>query len=46
MTGISSPYAPENPTLEVNTNIETVEESMRKIKKCVLEKLKYGKLYY
>ena len=46
MTGISSPYeAPENPTLEINTNKETIDESMKKIKKCILEKLKYGKLH-
>ena len=46
MTGISSPYeAPENPTLEIDTNKETIDESMKKIKKCVIEKLKYGKLY-
>ena len=46
MTGISSPYeAPENPTLEINTDIEKIEESIQKIKKCVIEKLKYGKLY-
>ena len=46
MTGISSPYeAPENPTLEINTNKETIDESMQKIKECILEKLKYGKLY-
>ncbi|MBH07782.1 MAG: adenylyl-sulfate kinase [Flavobacteriales bacterium] len=46
MTGISSPYeAPENPTLEINTNKETIDESMQKIKKCILEKLKYGKLH-
>ena len=46
MTGISSPYeAPENPTLEIDTNKETIDESMKKIKKCVISKLKYGKLY-
>lgn len=46
MTGISSPYeAPENPTLEIDTNKETIDESMQKIKKCVMEKLKYDKLY-
>jgi len=46
MTGISSPYeAPENPTVEINTNEETIDESMQKIKKCIIEKLKYGKLH-
>ena len=46
MTGISSPYeAPQNPTLEINTNEETIDESMQKIKKCIIEKLKYGKLH-
>ena len=46
MSGISSPYeAPENPTLEIDTNKETIDESMQKIKKCIIEKLKYGKLY-
>ena len=33
MTGISSPYeAPENPTLEIDTNKETIDESMQKSK--------------
>tara|TARA_A100001388_G_scaffold273917_1_gene256592 strand:+ start:1832 stop:2437 length:606 start_codon:yes stop_codon:yes gene_type:complete len=46
MTGISSPYeAPENPDLEINTNKETVEESIQKVKKLVISRLKYGKLY-
>ena len=46
MTGISSPYeAPEKPDLEINTNIETIEESIQKIKKFIIKKLKYGKLY-
>jgi len=46
MTGISSAYeAPENPTLEIDTNKETIDESMKKIKKCIMEKLKYDKLY-
>ena len=46
MTGISSPYeAPENPTLEIDTNKETIDESMKKIKKCIMLKLKHGKLY-
>ena len=47
MTGISSTYEePENPTLEIDTNKKTIDESMKKIKKCVMEKLKYDKLYY
>ena len=46
MTGISSPYeVPENPTLEIDTNKETIDESMKKIKKCIMLKLKHGKLY-
>jgi len=46
MTGISSTYEePENPTLEIDTNKKTIDESMKKIKKCVMEKLKYDKLY-
>ena len=46
MTGISSAYeAPENPTLEIDTNKETIDESMKKIKECIIEKLNYGKLY-
>ena len=46
MTGISSPYeAPEKPTLEIDTKKETIDESMQKIKKCIMQKLKYGKLY-
>ena len=46
MTGISSPYeVPENPTLEIDTNKETIDDSMQKIKKCIIEKLRYGKLY-
>ena len=46
MTGISSPYeAPENPSLEIDTNKETIDESMKKIKKCIMVKLKHGKLY-
>mgnify|MGYP001319615664 CR=1 FL=1 len=47
MTGISSTYEePENPTLEIDTNKKTIDESMKKIKKCIMEKLKYDKLYY
>ncbi len=43
MTGISSPYeVPENPTLEIDTNKETIDESMQKIKKCIINKVKYG----
>ena len=46
MTGVSSPYeAPVNPTLEIDTNKDTIDKSMKKIKECLLEKLKYGKLY-
>ena len=46
MTGISSAYeAPENPTLEIDTNKETIDESMKKIKECIIKKLNYGKLY-
>jgi len=46
MTGISSPYeVPVNPTLEIDTNKETIDESMQKITKCIIKKLKYGKLY-
>ena len=46
MTGISSIYeVPENPTLEIDTNKETIDESIVKIKKCLISKLKYGKLY-
>ena len=46
MTGISSAYeVPENPALEVDTNNETVDESMLKIKEHVLKNIKYGKLY-
>ena len=46
MTGISSPYeAPKNPTLEIDTNKDTVNKCIKRIKKCILEKLKYGKLY-
>ena len=33
MTGISSTYEePENPTLEIDTNKKTIDESMKKIK--------------
>ena len=46
MTGISSPYeVPENPTLEIDTNKETIDESMKKNQKMYNKKLKYGKLY-
>lgn len=46
MTGISSAYeVPENPALEVDTNNDTVDESMLKIKEHVLKNIKYGKLY-
>ncbi len=46
MTGISSAYeAPENPTLEIDTNKETIDESMKKITECIIKKLNYGKLY-
>ena len=46
MTGISSPYeVPENPALEIDTNKETIDESMQKIKRFIIKKLKYGKLY-
>ena len=47
MTGVSSSYeAPKNPTLEIDTNKETVDESMQKIKECILKNIKYGELYY
>ena len=47
MTGISSPYeAPENPALE--RLIQTKKQLMsqcKKLKKCIIEAIKYGKLY-
>ena len=46
MTGISSPYeAPENPTLEIDTKKETIDESIQKKSKMCTKKLKYGKLH-
>lgn len=41
-TGISSPYeAPENPEIEINTQEETVEESVARILKNLKAKLNY-----
>ncbi|WP_423818725.1 adenylyl-sulfate kinase [Salinimicrobium sp. TIG7-5_MAKvit] len=42
-TGISSPYeAPEDPAIEIRTEEETVEESVKRIIKVLKEKLKYN----
>lgn len=42
-TGISSPYeAPEAPAIEIRTEEETVEESVERIIKVLMEKLKYN----
>lgn len=41
MTGISAPYeAPVNPDIEINTEIETVANSVQKILKILIPKLK------
>ena len=46
MTGISSPYeAPNNPYLEIDSNKETINESLQKIKECIMKKIKSGELY-
>jgi len=46
MTGISSSYeAPANPALEINTDKESINESMKRIKGFIINKLEYGKLY-
>ena len=42
-TGISSPYeAPEDPAIEIRTEEESVEESVKRIMKVLKEKLKYN----
>jgi adenylylsulfate kinase len=44
MTGISAPYeAPENPDIEIKTEFESVEESVRKVLDCINSKLKLNK---
>jgi len=43
MTGISAPYeAPVNPDIEINTEIETVANSVQKILKILTPKLKFN----
>lgn len=41
-TGITSPFeAPENPDIEINTEILSIEESVEKCLKVILERIKY-----
>ncbi|WP_027720749.1 adenylyl-sulfate kinase [Maridesulfovibrio zosterae] len=41
-TGISAPYeAPENPDLSIDTDVETLEESVAKVMEFILEKVKF-----